>query len=66
MCRQSATVCLIKPPSRQQRELSDSAARLSALPDPRRRRGRRHTLASVLLTAACAVPASARSQLAIG
>ncbi|WP_240508908.1 ISAs1 family transposase [Streptomyces agglomeratus] len=66
MCRQSATVCLIKPPSRQQRELSDRAARLSALPDPRHRRGRRHTLASVLLTAACAVLAGARSYLAIG
>ncbi|MET9465444.1 transposase family protein [Streptomyces sp. NPDC006544] len=66
MCRQSAIACLIKPPSRQQREASDSAARLSALPDPRHRRGGRHTLASVLLTAACAVLAGARSQLAIG
>lgn len=66
MCRQSATVCLIKQPSRQQRELPDRAARLDALPDPRGRRGRRHTLTSVLLTAACAVLAGARSYLAIG
>ncbi|WP_432758367.1 ISAs1 family transposase [Streptomyces virginiae] len=50
----------------QQRELSDSAVRLSALPDPRHRRGMRHTFASVLLTAACAVLAGARSYLAIG
>ncbi|MFI5987524.1 transposase family protein [Streptomyces sp. NPDC051555] len=66
MCRQSATVCLIKPPSREHRELPGTAARLAALPDPRDRRGRRHTLASVLLTAACAVLAGARSYLAIG
>ncbi|MDH6502456.1 transposase family protein [Streptomyces sp. SAI-149] len=66
MCRQSVTVCLIKQPSRQQRELPDRAARLDALPDPRGRRGRRHTLTSVLLTAACAVLAGARSYLVIG
>ncbi len=66
MCRQSATVCLVKQPSRQQRDLPDRAARLDALPDPRGRRGRRHTLTSVLLTAACAVLAGARSYLAIG
>ncbi|MFI8281386.1 transposase family protein [Streptomyces sp. NPDC085929] len=36
------------------------------MPDPRARRGRRHTLASVLLTAACAVLAGARSYIAIG
>lgn len=59
MCRQSATVCLAKSPSRQQRELPGTAARLAVLPDPRDRRGRRHTLTSVLLTAA-------RSYLAIG
>ncbi|MET9603249.1 transposase family protein [Streptomyces sp. NPDC006459] len=40
--------------------------RLRALPDPRDRRGRRHALVSVLLTAACAVLADARSYLAIG
>ncbi|KPI11606.1 hypothetical protein OV450_8446 [Actinobacteria bacterium OV450] len=66
MCRQSATVCLVKPPSRRQRELPDVGVRLSVLPDPRDRRGRRHALASVLLTAACAVLAGARSYLAIG
>ena len=55
MCRQSATVCLTKSPSREHRELPGTAARLAALPDPRARRGRRHSLASVLLTAACAV-----------
>ncbi|MFB7053374.1 transposase family protein [Streptomyces vinaceus] len=41
-------------------------ARLSALPDPRERRGKRHSLTPVLLTAACAVLAGARSCLAIG
>ncbi|MEV0505687.1 ISAs1 family transposase [Streptomyces spectabilis] len=66
MCRRSATVCLIKSPSREHRELPDAVARLASLPDPRDRRGRRHTLASVLLTAACAVLAGARSYLAIG
>ncbi|MGP3691747.1 transposase family protein [Streptomyces sp. IBSNAI002] len=66
MCRQSAIVCLIKSPSREHRELPGTAARLASLPDPRARRGRRHSLASVLLTAACAVLAGARSYLAIG
>ncbi|MFD1277695.1 ISAs1 family transposase [Streptomyces kaempferi] len=66
MCCQSAPVCLAKSPSRQQRELPGTAARLAVLPDPRDRRGRRHTLTSVLLTAACAVLASARSYLAFG
>ncbi|WP_405808843.1 transposase family protein [Streptomyces sp. NBC_01520] len=66
MCRQSATVCLIKSPSREHRELPGMAARLASLPDPRARRGRRHSLASVLLTAACAVLAGARSYIAIG
>ncbi|MDQ2638864.1 MAG: transposase family protein [Actinomycetota bacterium] len=66
MCRQSATVCLIKPPSRRQRELPDVKVRLGAVPDPRGRRGRRHALASVLLTAACAVLAGTPFYLAIG
>lgn len=66
MCRQSATVCLAKSPSRQQRDLPDVAARLTALPDPRDRRGRRYPLVSVLLTAACAVLTGARSYFAIG
>jgi hypothetical protein len=38
----------------------------SAASDSRDRRGRRYSLVSVLLTAACAVPAWARSYLAIG
>ncbi len=39
---------------------------LSAVPDPRRRRGRRHSLQSILLVAVCAVLAGARSYAAIG
>jgi hypothetical protein len=39
--------------------------RLAILPDPRVRRGRRHTLASVLALSAAAVPAGARSVAAI-
>ncbi|MFJ9148369.1 transposase family protein [Streptomyces sp. NPDC102270] len=63
MCRQSATVCLTKSPSPRQRELPGVAERLATLPDPRDRRGRRHSLVSVLLTA---VLSGARSYLAIG
>ncbi len=55
MCRQSAPVCLVKSPSSRQRKLPGMDVRLRALPDPRDRRGRRHGLVSVLLTAACAV-----------
>src|SRR3954468_23845847 len=39
---------------------------LSAVPDPRRRRGRRHSLQSILLIAVSAVLAGARSYAAIG
>jgi len=39
--------------------------RLAMLPDPRDRRGRRHTLASVLAVSAAAVAAGARSVTAI-
>jgi hypothetical protein len=39
--------------------------RLAMLPDPRDRRGRRHTLASVLAVSAAAVLAGARSVTAI-
>ncbi|MFC9285962.1 transposase family protein [Streptomyces sp. NPDC057052] len=66
MCRQSATVCLIKSPGPATREPSVLTDRLTALPDPRDRRGRRHPLVAVLLTAACAVLAGTRSHLAIG
>ena len=38
---------------------------LSAVPDPRRRRGRRHSLQSILLLALSAVMAGARSYAAI-
>lgn len=66
MCCQSATVCLIKSLSPATRELSVLTDRLTALPDPRDRRGRRHSLVAVLLTAACAILVSAPSYLAIG
>ncbi|MFJ8842733.1 transposase family protein [Streptomyces cyaneofuscatus] len=66
MCRQSATVYLIKSPSRQQRALPSLAERLAVLPDPRRRRGVRHPFVAVLLAAVCAVTAGARSWAAIG
>ncbi|MEU6666060.1 ISAs1 family transposase [Streptomyces sp. NPDC046727] len=46
-------------------ELPDLLARLSHLPDPRRRRGRRHPLPYVLAVAACAVLAGAESLTAI-
>lgn len=39
--------------------------RLATIPDPRDRRGRRHTLASVLAVSAAAVLAGARSVTAI-
>ncbi|WP_420823302.1 transposase family protein [Streptomyces fulvoviolaceus] len=66
MCRQSATVCLTKSPPRQHRSLPSLAERLGTLPDPRKRRGVRHPFVAVLLIAACAVTAGARSWTAIG
>ncbi|MEV6054291.1 ISAs1 family transposase [Streptomyces sp. NPDC052107] len=66
MCRQSATVCLTKSPSLRQRELPDVAERLATLFDPRDRRGRRHCLVTVQLTAACSELAGARSYQANG
>lgn len=66
MCRQSATVCLVKSPSRQHRAIGDLPSRLAALPDPRDRRGRRHPFVSVLLVACSAVMCGARSFTAIG
>jgi predicted transposase YbfD/YdcC len=66
MCRQSATVCLIKSPSRQQRAIADLPSRLATLADPRDRRGKRHSFVSVLLTACSAVLTGAKSFAAIG
>ncbi|MDX3696400.1 ISAs1 family transposase [Streptomyces europaeiscabiei] len=66
MCRQSATVCLIKSPSRQHRAIADLAERLVALPGPRDRRGRRHPFVCVLLVACSAVVTGAKSFAAIG
>ncbi|WP_328939761.1 ISAs1 family transposase [Streptomyces tauricus] len=66
MCRQSASVCLIKSPSRQHRALAGLPQRLAMLADPRHRRGKRHPFVSVLLIACSAVLAGARSFAAIG
>ncbi|KOU52326.1 hypothetical protein ADK54_07745 [Streptomyces sp. WM6378] len=46
--------------------MSQLTARLTALPDPRGRRGRRHHLVSILLTACAAVLAGSKSYAAIG
>ncbi|WP_411089136.1 ISAs1 family transposase [Streptomyces sp. 061-3] len=62
MCRQSATVCLVKSPTRQHRLI----LRLETLADPRRRRGKRHPFVSVLMVACSAVLTGARSFAAIG
>ncbi|MFF3062594.1 transposase family protein [Streptomyces sp. NPDC057909] len=66
MCRKSATVCLIKSPSRQHRTITYLPTRLAILPDPRDRRGRRHPFVSVLLVTCSAVLVGARSFTAIG
>ena len=66
MCRQSASVCLIKSPTHSERSGKILMDRLAALPDPRCRRGKRHSLLSVLLVAASAVITGARSYAAIG
>ncbi|MGW3660843.1 ISAs1 family transposase [Streptomyces sp. NPDC005151] len=66
MCRQSATVCLVKSPTRQHRALGPLAERLRALADPRCRRGKRHPFVAVLLIACSAVVTGARSFVAIG
>ncbi|WP_241002798.1 ISAs1 family transposase [Streptomyces sp. CB01881] len=66
MCRQSATVCLIKSPAPEDMAGFSLVERLRLLPDPRRRRGVRHPFVAVLLVAASAVVAGARSYTAIG
>ena len=66
MCRQSATVCLIKSPALAGVAGLSLVGRVRLLPDPRRRRGVRHPFVAVLLVAASAVVAGARSYEAIG
>lgn len=66
MCRQSAMVCQVEPVPVVPSPGAGLVERLGQLPDPRCRRGRRHTLLSVLLIAAAAVVAGARSYAAIG
>ncbi|MFI1769560.1 transposase family protein [Streptomyces sp. NPDC020800] len=66
MCRQSATVCLIKSPALEDTAGLSLVERLRLLPDPRRRRGVRLPFVPVLLVAASAVVAGARSYTAIG
>ncbi|MER5225179.1 ISAs1 family transposase [Streptomyces flaveus] len=65
MCRQSATVCLIKSPTRQHRATGALAERLATSADPRCRRGKRHPFVAVLLIACSAVACGARSFVAI-
>ncbi|MGI5403676.1 transposase family protein [Streptomyces sp. CA-135486] len=66
MCRQSATVCLTKSPALGSVTGLPLVERLRVLPDPRRRRGVRHPFVAVLLVAASAALAGARSYAAIG
>ncbi|MEV6683597.1 transposase family protein [Streptomyces erythrochromogenes] len=66
MYRQSATVCLVKSPALDGVAELSLVERLRLLPDPRRHRGLRHPFVAVLLVAAAAVVAGARSYAAIG
>lgn len=66
MCRRSATVCLVKSPALAGCSGLSPAERLVGLPDPRHRRGVRHPFVAVLLIAASAVVAGARSYAGIG
>lgn len=66
MCRQSATVCLIKSPTRQHRLTGGLTLRLQTLAHPRCRRGKRHPFVAVMLVACSAVVAGAKSFAAIG
>lgn len=65
MCRQSATVCLVKSPTRQHRVTGALAERPATPADPRCRRGKRHPFVAVLLIACSAVVSGARSFVAI-
>ncbi len=66
MRRQSAAVCLTRSPAPDGVAGLPPVERLRLLPDPRRRRGVRHPFVPVLLVAASAVVAGARSYAAIG
>jgi predicted transposase YbfD/YdcC len=66
MCRQSAMGCLASPVSSGRGPDQTLTDRLGRLSDPRGRRGRRHPMLSVLMIAAAAVVAGARSYAAIG
>ncbi|WP_369394697.1 transposase family protein [Streptomyces sp. CG1] len=66
MCRQSASICLVKSPTRWHRAIADLPERLATLADPRDRRGKRHPFVSVLLVACSAMVAGACSFAAIG
>ena len=66
MCRRSATACLVKSSALAGCSGLSLAERLVGLPDPRHRRGVRHPFLAVLLIAASAVVAGARSWAAIG
>lgn len=66
MCRQSATICLVKSPLLGECSALPLAEYLVRLPGPRHRRGKRHPFVAVLLITASAVVAGARSYAAIG
>ena len=66
MCRQSATVCLVKSPMHRHRAIGPLTERLATLADPRCRRGKRHPFVAVLLIACSAVVTGATSFAAIG
>ncbi|WP_102926470.1 transposase family protein [Streptomyces noursei] len=65
MCRQSATVCLVKSVALPDCSGLSLAQQLVRLPDPRHRRGVRHPFVAVLLIAACVVVAGALSYTAV-
>jgi predicted transposase YbfD/YdcC len=66
MCRQPASVCFVNSSVLEGGSRQSLAERLVGLPDPRHRRGLRHPFVAVLLIAASAVVAGARSYAAIG